>query len=330
MEEYKEIHIWEFSPKLTFIRLESKFRKILLSKIIKDIGSEPRTVSLVNKLSSKYGKRKEYSRGTVYNWLKGKRLIKGKSKKVNIPLWALIEVSKVLSKSKKKDNKVMKKIEKNIVSYTSWGKSNPIRNPKLPLYLTPEMVSIIFNFVGDGHIGRKEVCCSYRQMNEEGLNNFLSRLKNIFGNFEYSKGEFNNGRLNIPRVIGDFYQYYFELEKTNTFDARIPKKVKRLKREFLVAGLFSFIVDEGHVGEVITIYSKNKKLIEDVKEIGDKVGYLCHPIRKKYARERFDVFRFNISIKSYKQIHLDIQNLSKGFPNCNLAHKNYKLLEKIR
>ena len=43
----------------------------------------------------------------------------------------------------------MRKIEKNIEYYTGTGKSHPILNPKLPLHLTPEMVSVIFHFMGD-------------------------------------------------------------------------------------------------------------------------------------------------------------------------------------
>ena len=74
----------------------------------------------------------------------------------------------------------MRIIEKNIELYTSWGKSNPILNPKLPLQLTPEMVSVIFHFMGDGHIGdAPEETSSYRQMNKQGLNNFLLKLRNI-------------------------------------------------------------------------------------------------------------------------------------------------------
>ncbi len=32
--------------------------------------------------------------------------------------------------------------------------------------------------MGDGHIGKKNVVSSYRQMNKEGLNNFLKKLEN--------------------------------------------------------------------------------------------------------------------------------------------------------
>ncbi|MBU0958380.1 MAG: hypothetical protein KKB31_00400, partial [Nanoarchaeota archaeon] len=97
----------------------------------------------------------------------------------------------------------------------------------------------------------------------------------------------------------------------------------------LLAGLVSFIIDEGHVGEVITIYGKNKRLMADIREIGIKCGYLCHPIREKYAYGKFDVYRFSISSKSYNKLHNDILKISKLFPTCTLAQKQEKLTKKI-
>ena len=192
------------------------------------------------------------------------------------------------------------------------------------------MVSVIFHFVGDGHIGKPNVCSSYRQMNKRGLNNFLEKLRNIFGDFEYSQGEYKNGRLNIPKIITEFYVYYFKLPDTDTFKAYIPDKIKAMNKEFLIASLASFIIDEGHVGEVITIYSKNKRLISDIHEIALKCNYLCHPIREKYAYGKFDVYRFSISSKSYKDLYEDLENITKSFPTCNLAQKQYLLNQRIQ
>ena len=224
---------------------------------------------------------------------------------------------------------MMIEIENNIEYYTGTGKSHHISKPKLPLYLTPEMISVIFNFVGDGHIGKKRVMSSYRQMNKDSLTNFLRKLQNIFGNFEYPEKEFDTGRLNIPKIITEFYVYYFNLPNTDTFEAYIPENIKKLKREFLLAGLIAFIVDEGHVGEVITVYGKNKRLMKDIRDIGIKCGYLCHPLREKYAYNKFDVYRFSISSKDYKKFYKDILNLSKLFPTCTLIHKMGRLTKKI-
>ena len=328
MKKYKEIHIWDFPPTLTFVRLKKEFRISFFKKLKEIVGSREGLLEYFNKSSKKYGINRRYNSGHLSYWKIGKKIDREKIKNINIPLWLLIEASKIISKNKNK--KVLRKIEKNIEYYTGTGKSHPIFNPKLPLYLTPEMISVIFHFVGDGHIGRKKVASSYRQMKKEGLNNFLRKLQNIFGEFNYPKKEFNNGRLNIPKIITEFYKHYFKLPNTNTFEAYIPDNIKKFKKEFLLAGLISFIVDEGHVGEVITIYGKNKRLMEDIREIGIKCGYLCHPIREKYAYGKFDVYRFSISIKSYNKLHSDILKLSKPFPTCTLVQKQEKLTKRIR
>ena len=329
MKKYKEIHIWEFPPTITFIGLNDTFKIEFFKRLKQKIGSREEVLRYINQSSKKYGLNRKYNSGHLSFWKIGKKKDKDKIRTINIPLWLLIETSKVISENKKIDNKIMKEMEKNIQFYTGTGKSHNIRNPKLPLHLTPEMTSIIFHFLGDGHIGKKEEVSSYRQMNKLGLNNFLNKLNNIFGDFNYPLSEFANGRLNIPKIITEFYNYFFKLPSTNTFDSYVSDNIKNLNKEFLVGGLASFIIDEGHVGEVITIYSKNKRLIGDIREISMKCGYLSHPIREKYAYGKFEVYRFSISSKSYKKFYSDLIELSKKFPKCDLGHKMDKFTKRI-
>jgi len=329
MKKYKEIHIWHFPPTLTFVALDEKFRSDFFKKLIKNSGSQQTLVDDINKWSLKYGIKRSYTRLALYGWIKGNKLDNGKIKTVNLPLWLLIESSKKLSKVNSSKNLIMLEIENNIKSYSIFGNSNPITKPKFPLYLTPEMVSVIFHFVGDGHIGRKGVSSSYRQMNKEALTNFLIKLKNIFGDFDYSKNEFKNGKLVIPKIITEFYKYYFDLPNTNTFKAYIPLNIKSLKKEFLVAGLVSFIIDDGYIGDVVTFYSKNRRLLEDLKGVASTCGYICYPIREKFSKGKVDIYRFNISIKSFQKFHRDIDELLILFPTCSLVHKQERLIRKL-
>ncbi len=328
MQKYKKIHIWEFPPTLTFVRLNNRFRLNFFNKLIRKVGSRQKLLNLINKASLKYDIKRNHSPLNLYSWIKGQKFDRGKNRTINIPLWVLIESSKILSNNKYKE--IIHRIEKNIEYYTSWGNANPVKKTKLPLYLTPEMVSVIFHFLGDGHLGKKRVTASYRQMNKQGLNNFLQKLKNIFGDFNYSKSEFKDGRLNIPKIIADFYKYYFKLPNTNTFEAFVPNNIKNLDKEFLIAGLAAFIVDEAHIKEVITIYSKNKKLITDIRDIAIKLNYLSFPISKKYAYGKFDCYRFNISSKSFKKFYLDLQKLSAKFSTCTLVQKQDRLINRIQ
>lgn len=329
MKNYQKIHIWNFPLTKLYIRLEDGFRKSLFDKAIEKYGSQQKLLDLINKASTQYGISRKHSRLNLYSWIQGKKFDKNKTKIVNIPLWVLVEISKILSNSERADNEIMRAIEKNVNFYTSWGDANPIRNPKLPIQVNPEFVSVIFHFCGDGHLGNKRDCCSYKQKNKQGLINVLNKLKNSFGDFDYSKGEFENYRLNIPKAISDIYRHYFKLTSLNTFEARIPDSIKLLPKEFLLAGLSSFIVDEGHICEVITIYSKNILLLEDIREIAIKCGYKCYSIKEKYARGKLDCYRFSISSGTYNALYNDIFELSKNFQTCNLAHKMERLAKQI-
>ena len=79
----------------------------------------------------------------------------------------------------------------------------------------------------------------------------------------------------------------------------------------------------------ITIYGKNKRLMKDIKQIGIKCEYLCHPLREKYAYGKFDAYRFSISSKSYKDFYEDILKLFRLFPTCDLAQKQERLVRRI-
>jgi len=330
MKNYKEIHIWDFPHTLAYIRLNDDFRKELFANFIRKVGSQQKAMDFINNSAKIYKLNRKYSRLNLYAWIQGKKLDRGKIKLVNIPLWTLIEISKFLSSSEKAGNLLMQSIERNVKFYTSIGNANQINDPKLPIMVTPEFVSIVFHFCGDGHLGNKRDCCSYKQKNKQGLINVLTKLRNSFGNFDYSKSEFGNYRLNIPKIISDIYRYYFNLRSLNTFEAKIPNSIKLLPKEFLVAGLCAFIVDEGHIYEVITIYSKNRALLEDIQHIAIKCGYKCHDIKEKFARDKLDCYRFSISSNSYEKFYKDISELSKIFPTCNLTYKMERLENQLK
>lgn len=320
MKNYKKIHIWDFPLNQIFVRLSNKFREELVSNLLNKFKSEPLAIGWVNKASINYGFNKKYSRGSFYIWKKGFAGYKKKKVTKNFPLWVLIEISKRLSNSSKINNGVMEKIEKNVEYYCSIGGANRIYNPKLPILVTPEFASIIFHFCGDGHLAiNSRTSSSYRQLNKNTLNIVYDKLVNCFGDFRKS---LRDGKLYIPKSIADIYSYYFSIRNNKWNNARIPNKIKSLSKEFLVAGLVSFMIDEANICEVIEIYSKNYGLLKDIREVAIKCGYKCRDIRRKYRYGSFDSYRFLVSSESYLDLHRDITNLRKDYPLCHLAHKN--------
>ncbi len=320
-QQYKKIHVWDFPPTTT-IRIEKKFRKELIRKFINHIGSWTRAIDFINKQSRAYGFERKYSNGAFHHWIVGKE----KKKVRNIPLWVAVEISKVLSKNENRDNKYMRLIEEKLEYCATGGRGIHVKM-KFPLFLTPEMVSIAFHLYGDGFLGEKGKMSSYRQVNKRGLENFTLKLKNSFGDF--SSKNLEESKIIIPRVISQFYEVYFALGDCRWDVARVNKEIKNLPNPFLLAGLTSFIIDEGSIGGTIEIYSSNKKLLEDIGEIIIKLGYICYGPRKK-SKDESSGYRVYISLNSASQFYEDIKGLQKIFPTCDLAHKQTLLEDIIR
>ena len=327
MSNYKNVHIWEFPPTRTFVRLNEKFRKKLFIEILRE-GSSTEIAKRLNKKAALYGLNRKYGDSNLYSWEKGFVKDKGIIKEINIPLWVLIEISKILSGSKRYSNRKMKQIEENVEEYRGQGKGLKIVLPKLPLALTPELISIVFHLCGDGHIGTGSSTSHYRQTNIEGLENFVQKIKNCFGDFELRIKE--GSKVIIPRVISDFCMFYFKLNKCCWYNARIPNKIKNMKKEFLVAGLNTFIIDEGHIEDSIEIYSSNEKLLTDIRDIISKLGYESSKIQRKYKYGKFNGYRLRISTNSIPLLYEDTTKLIKNFPTCGLAQKSGKLISIVR
>ncbi|MDD5163828.1 MAG: ArsR family transcriptional regulator [Candidatus ainarchaeum sp.] len=322
MEQYKEIHIWDFPPTKTCLRIKEDFRRQLIRRAITCFGSWRRTIGYINTQSKIYGLERKLSVGAISHWARGIETTSRKTR--NIPLWAVLEISKVLSEDQRNNNDLMKEIEENLEYFCAQGKGISVKT-KFPMRLTPEVISVIFHLCGDGHLANKDQMSHYRQVNKIGLENFVTKLRNSFGDFYINENDLNNAKAGIPRIIAEFYRHYFKLNSCYWDVARIPEEVKNMPKDFLVAGLTSFIIDEGHIGDQIEIYSGNKKLLSDIQEIAQRLEYICNDPKEKIARGRINGYRINISPKSAIKLYEDILVLKKKFPTCDLAHKMQKL-----
>lgn len=321
---YREIHIWDFPPTRTCVKISDNYRIKIINSFIYSFESWNTAIDFLNNKSQSYGLKMRYSPGSFTHWRNGTE----KNKQRNIPLWVLLEISKRLSGTDNVNNDTMWEIEKNIIYYSAPGNSLKIENPKLPILITPEMVSIVFHLCGDGHIGKVGQGSNYRQVNKDGLFNVLSKIRNVFGNFSSNQKQIDDAKLIIPKIVTDIYQHIFHLNSCNWDIARIPQEIKNLPKEFLVAGLTAFIVDEGHIGDSIEIYSGNKNLLDDIGYIIDVLGYkrIGPKVKMRYGVD--NCYRLYISVKSAQIFCDDIFSVANVFPTCSLVHKS-KLLENI-
>lgn len=203
---YNQINITDFPSRKIYVLLNKKLRTklIYLSKIKLKTNKNYDLASYINKQSSKYGLNSKLNGGDIFFFQLGKRR-DNRTNKIHlksIPLWIIFEL---INLSKVPLNEV----HNNILAYRSGGRGNLIFQPKLPILIIPEFESIIFHIFGDGHAG--EFTPSYYQKNKLNLKQFVTKLKNCFGEFKpyYNHKKF---QVRFPKAITDIFKYYYKIQ----------------------------------------------------------------------------------------------------------------------
>lgn len=230
----------------------------------------------------------------------------------------------------------LKELENKIISYkASHGKEiNPEFNNerKLPIKVDPEFESIIYHLMADGYVS-KIGSSEYTQLSEIGKKNFLDKLFRVFGKFDFSEEGLKNGRVYISKTIISIICNYYHLAP-NDFkwnSSMLPDICKTRDNSFKLAGLLSFIVDEGYIGtNKITVHSSNKILLSQIRQLGLDLDISCYEIKLKKGRNNTkDSFRFNIPKRSIKELFDKTKELEEKYTTCNLAQKESKVLSII-
>ena len=178
--EYKEekIHFWEF-PNNIYVNLKVNFRKKLFKDFCEKFNTDKEATQYLFK------KAKKYSRINFYSFYSSIRNYKTMNKRRAIPIWIILNIVK-LSKIN------LRTIESNIEAYGS-SRGILVENPILPVRVTPEFDSILAHMLGDGTDRRnKSNSGGYCQYNKDGLNNFINKLRKVFGDLELNISDLFN------------------------------------------------------------------------------------------------------------------------------------------
>jgi len=117
------------------------------------------------------------------------------------------------------------------------------------------------------------------------------------------------------------FRQIYGITSFRAFEARIPIEIKRKPWEFKMSVLSTAVVDEGTVDETgVEIYSANKELLADIREVALSLGYQCSEIKKSKGRT------FLFRLRPLEKLLRDIKKLAKKYPVLDLAHKQ-KILE---
>jgi len=305
----KFIRVSNFPKDKVYVLLDKEYRELLFRKSIKKLNCKNyfELALFINKIS-----KNKFNGGDIKYWIEGKRLDKrtGKIHNKLMPLWLVLRLIKLLDIN-------LNNLDNNIVLYRSGSSGLIIDKPKLPIEITPELISIIFHMFGDGAAGN--FTPSYTQKNKNQFDNFIKKLENCFGKFQKSI-YFTQGKYQVkfPKVIIDILSDFYSIDSFKSHESKIPKLIFEEDKESKLAGIVSFIVDEGYVRDVVILYSANKKLLSAIKRLIEDCQYKCSKI--KYNKKAGGYF-FALSNKSIKNFYDDVEKLSKQFSTCNLSFK---------
>ena len=291
----KEISLWQLPKKSTHVILEKEIQKQLFEKAAAKEGS-------LYELTKLFGEN-----DSVYYWHNGTR--------ETIPLWALEKIALIAGES-------LEEIEQNATGVKSGYQGTTVKMA-FPIAITPEFDAIVANLLGDGCFSGYGKTASYKQKNEFARRLFTEKLRRCLGKFELNEKQYaGQWKVIIPKIIIECIETVYQFEETDTLSRRVPKEIKTKEKEFRVAFLAAFVLDEGHVNEGIEVYSGNKLLLQDVLEIVEGLGYEATEIRERDGHGSKNCFyRFRIKVQGCKNFLADLDELCKKHPNCGLAHK---------
>ena len=319
MNKSELIH-WFGLPDSVYLDISPNTREKLIRDFVKHCGSFKSAAEWLNEKSQ--GSSKRYSGGDVHCWMTGRKRWKNKVTRVLTPKWAFLEICNEL-------NQNPLTIQHLLLGYRAWGHGTMITNPNFPIEVSPEFTSIFFHFLGDGHIGGHNDTSTYRQMNKEGLNQFLEKLFFVFGKFNFSQHTFDSGKVLIPLPITQIVMSYFGLTSSGCLNTYIPQKVFDLPREHKVVGLAAFILDECHVRDrCIEVYSHNSHLLHGIYTLVEQLGYGHSEIKgRELKTSKTRQYRFWLNKRGSQEFAQDLSKLLEEHPLCSLGRKQALLEE---
>lgn len=223
-------------------------------------------------------------------------------------------------------------LQDNIESYKSARGHNIIKNPILPIKITPIFDMLLAHNIGDGTVinpkrGR-QIYFGYRQFDKFFRLLYVKKIESIFGKIEYKERYFNKStRPYCPAVLSSSFFNYYNLNSKSFLSkkARLPDRILNKNNEYLLAVLLAFIIDEGSVDStLISIRLKNIRLIKDLEIICKKLSYNC---TVKYKGENGSLY---IKRDGMKKLFLDYKKLVKIYPVVSLGKWHEKILNSFK
>lgn len=217
------------------------------------------------------------------------------------------------------------KLEKNIIAYRTTRGHSIIIKPILPIQVTPLFTMIVAHNFADGcciKIKNREIYFCYTQYNVEMMNLFINRVEKVFGNIKRRKELKSSIRFRIPAILSSILADYYNFNHKNFLSdrARLSTKMFKHSKEYLLAILIAFIIDEGNIdsGQIV-ISLHNKGMVDDLGYICKILGYE-YSIKKNKERDKERYILYILS-KGIKIFWKDYNVLKKRYNEMAMGKK---------
>lgn len=306
----KIVHIWELER--VHIKLKFDFLDLVNEHLFSKFKTKPKSYEQIFQ-------NKEIPFGTFKNILK-----KSYAKDFFVPLKIYLKIINSLKISKYF-------LEKNIIAYKTAGGINYVENPILPIKITPIFDMILAHNISDGTVinpkkGRLPYF-GYRQFDKYYRELYVKKIESVFGKIKFKERYFEKStRPYCPPVISSLFFKYYKLDVTDFLSrtARLPKQIFDKSKEYLLAILLAFLIDEGHVDSTLVVIAlKNKSLVLDLKKICDLLDYESKITYR--TGEYIDYGYLQILRKGMKKIYKDYLLLRKKYPVVDMGRKGKQI-----
>lgn len=258
----EKINLWEISDRIN-VKINKKFYNKLKTLIYKKYKTKRNAYNLIK---DQIG----ISFITFHNVLK-KRYI---NENFFVPLKIWFNLCKIAGVDPME-------LQENIIAYKTSNGPNYISNPILPVKITPLFDMIIAHNIADGTVinpmkGRLPYF-GYRQFDPLFRELYIKKLETIFGKINFPDNYYlKSTRPYCPPILASlfFKKYNLGVKSFLSKYARIPPEILNKDKEYLLAVLIAFIIDEGNIDSTaIVIRLKNINLTKDLYKICEKLGY---------------------------------------------------------
>lgn len=317
-----QVNLWDLHHDKVYIKLNIDFHKGFFDKAIRYAGSQSKLAKLLSDSGADFSNDLKIDQQRISFW-------------TNNYMCLRLDVVFYLADLLNVDREV---IQNNVISLKGVGTSLPIKKPKLPFSLTPEMSNIIGKFICDGCIlnSNHHYTSTYNNICQELIEEFIQEIKFTFGETKVDCPVVDGvTRARVTGFIGYVITNFFDFENGR----KIPEIIKSSDKEVKAAFLRAVFDDEGTIHKnlnQIRVKMKHRKFLEDVismlkdfdikiskisidrsKRFGGDLHYFCI-----YNRENLGIFKDQIGFTHPRKKQILAEHTNKPIRALQIARQS--------